>query len=124
MELKFIITQESKNGTVSFRAAKVVNIGGADPATVSKDIAGFSKAVIELVQKNKANGYGSAFSGIKKSLPLSISIQSVDVDDDINLRLDYKNFGRFLHEANQTQIESFIKDQIEFQDNQCANTEF
>lgn len=110
MKIQFSLTQKNKKGNVSFYAVKNVSVKGTKLVTASSEIAEFTRDIIELVQKNTNLGYRAAVSGIKKSLPLELKIQTAKE----SVTLNYNSFGKFAHEANQKQIEEFLSNNITF----------
>ena len=56
----------------------------------------------------------TAICGIKKSLPMQLRIESVHKNGQTRLSLNYRNYGKFVREANESNISTFLKDNIEF----------
>lgn len=110
MNANFILTQSSKNGERSFEIRKTVNLGNSPISSVSLEIANFCKDIIELCQKNEKVGYKSAVSNIRKSLKTTLTITS----EEETLSLEYRNFGKFAHNSTRENIQSFLKNNIEF----------
>ena len=110
MLVQFILEQKNAKGKTSFKAVKKVNIGNNELSDVSLEIANFSKDIINLCEKNAKLGYRSAINGIKKSLPMTLKL----VTEDETLKLSYRNYGKFCHEASKTNIKKFLKNNIEF----------
>jgi len=117
MNLQVSLTQTNKKGGVSFKATKLINVG-KDGATsdVATEISSFCKDINTLCDKNKERGYNNAVNGIKKSLPMTIEISSLNEEDAVNLSMEYRNFGKFSREATKANLKGFLADNIEFQE--------
>lgn len=111
MKIQFSLTQKNKKGGVSFYSVNDTEIKGHNLVKAAAEIAEFTRDIVELVEKNKATGYASAVSGIKKSLPLILKIQGGKQNP---VELNYKSYGKFAHEATQEQIEEFLTNNITF----------
>ena len=114
MELNVVLTQVNKSGNVSFEAKRKLNIGENEVSHVSLEIAAFCKDISKLCKSNANLGFASAVSGIKKSLPMSITLQGLGDDDDVNVSLEYRNFGKFVENTTETKLRKFLKNNIEF----------
>jgi hypothetical protein len=102
------LVQINKAGNTSFKASK--KLDSKDVLDASQDIAKFCKGIIKLQEANEKCGYRSAVNGIKKSLPMGIVIKH----GETNIELYYKSFGKFVREATQKNIETFLKNNIKF----------
>lgn len=116
MKLTFVLTQKNKAGQISFGASKTVEVGDdREIQNIASEIAHFSHDVQKLVQRNKELGYRTAYNGIKKSLPLSIDIKAVNAEDeDFNVSLHYRNFGKYVSETTTENLQAFLVANIEF----------
>lgn len=112
MKLNIILQQINKKGNVSFASSLLVDVKKVSDA--SKTIAEFSKDIVVLESKNRAIGMSTAICGIKKSLPMQLRIESVHKNGQTRLSLNYRNYGKFVREANESNISTFLKDNIEF----------
>lgn len=117
MKLIFVLTQKNKSGQISFGASKTVDVGDDNEIkNIASEIAHFSHDVQKLVERNKELGYRTAYNGIKKSLPLSIDIKAVNTEDeDFNVSLHYRNFGKYITETTTENLQAFLVANIEFQ---------
>lgn len=113
MKLQFIIQQRNNKDEIVFTAQKVVNIGNSEIQSVSKEIAIFCKDLQELMEYNKTVGLSHNY-GLRKSLKTDFIINGIGDDDDINVAIGYRNFGKFVEASSTDVIEEALSKSIEF----------
>lgn len=114
MKLNVVLSQVNKAGNVSFKAVKNVNTGSKGLEIVALESAKFCADIIKLKKNVAKLGYASAVNGIKKSLPMNLTIVGLDDADDINLSLEWVSFGKFANEATEAKLRKFFELNIEF----------
>lgn len=111
MKISVTLKQVNKKGNTSFEASANVDTGkGRKLSDVAKDVANFSKAIVTLQEKNAERGYASAVNGIKKSLPMVLTLRAGKQE----LTMQYRNYGKFIREATEANIRGFLEDNIDF----------
>jgi len=116
MKLSVVLKQVNKAGKVSFKAVKAVNTGSAGLEVVALEAAKFCSDIVKLKNNVAKLGYASAVNGIKKSLPMSLTIIGLDDADDVNISLEWGSFGKFANEATEAKIRKFFEFTLEFAD--------
>ena len=116
MKLNVVLSQVNKAGKVSFKAVKNVNTGSKGLEIVALETAKFCADIIKLKKNVAKLGYASAVNGIKKSLPMNLTIIGLDDADDVNISLEWGSFGKFANEATEAKIRKFFELTLEFAD--------
>lgn len=104
-EIRITLMQINKKGNKSFEA--VLNTKSESVMGTCKLVAEFSKDIVVLQKKNEMLGMRTAINGIKKSLPLQLSIESVHPNGKTSVSLLYKNYGKFVREATEKNVAEF-----------------
>jgi hypothetical protein len=114
MKIQVVLKQANKIGNVSFKATAVLNLGNENVESVSKEIAKFCKATIELHAKQLALGYKAGkCNSIKKSLPMQLVITGYGEDMDIqSIENEWRNFGKFAEETTEAKLRQFIFNEV------------
>lgn len=114
MKLNVVLSQVNKAGKVSFKAVKNVNTGSKGLEIVALEAAKFCADIVKLKKNVAKLGYASAVNGIKKSLPMNLTIIGLDDADDVNISLEWGSFGKFANEATEAKIRKFFELNLEF----------
>ena len=99
------LKQVNKSGNDSFKAVKTFEIEGGKQVAIEKiaaDSAKFCRELIKLHDECEAEGFRSAMNGIKKSLPMQIVISGTKIE------MNYRNFGKFVREGNESQVRKVL----------------
>lgn len=110
MLVNVILTQTNKKETVTFKAFKKFNVGNEPLEAISKEISNFAYDVKELCERNEKRGYNSNVK-IRKSQPLQLTLVT---DEDETVKLELKNFGKFLELTTRKKLDAFLSDNIQF----------
>lgn len=107
------LQQTNKAGETVFSAEANFNLlEGQEFSSFGKEIANFAKETIEFQKRSKERGLN--VSMIRKTLPTSISIQSLSDGDDLQASLYFKNFGSYVSKVDEGTLAEQLADSAEF----------
>lgn len=114
MLLNVDLSQANVKGDVTFNASKKINTGKAENLlAIANEVSGFCIAFRDLVKRNHKRGW-TGLKGIRKSQVMTLTIQGIGDDDDINIQLSFRNFGKFLEETTRKNLQGLLDDNINF----------
>ena len=109
--IKLNQTNKAKE-TVFSAQAKLNLLEGQEFEHFGKELATFCKDVVKLQASNKAKGLNSVM--IRKTLPVSLELISLDESDDIDVSLRFGNFGKFVENTSEENISALLAENAEF----------
>lgn len=113
MKLQVKLFQLNKEDLKTFEAVKTLGVNDENfLEDFATDIAEFSKDCINYVDRMKALKFNVKL--IRKSSAMHIEINGLDQDDDINISLKVKNYGKFVENANKDDIKTMLSESGEF----------
>lgn len=107
------LSQKNTKGEAVFSATAKFNLPEGDEfAAFGKELANFAHETLQYQQRSKSRGINTAM--IRKTLPVNITIASIDDNDDLQVELYFKNFGKFISEATEQTVAEQLADSAEF----------
>jgi len=107
------LSQKNKSKETVFSAqAKMNLIEGQEFEQFGKELAIFCKDVVKLQASNKAKGLNSVM--LRKTLPVTLELVSLDENDDINVSLKFGNFGKFVEKTSEENLSAALSENAEF----------
>lgn len=107
------LKQTNKAGNTVFSAqAKFNLIEGEEFEGFGREVANFCYETKKFI--NRSLKRGVKVQGFRKTLPMTISVVSLDENDDLAASVEFKNFGRFIEETTEAKLRAQLKDSAEF----------
>lgn len=107
------IKQYNKEGKNVFNASKKANYqDGEELELFASEMAEFCKDLLKFQERSKKRGVN--ISGLRKTLNASLEIISLDENDDFIVKLEFKQFGKFISNNPKRTIAAQLKDSAYF----------